>query len=185
VPLGIPIFLGADWYAFDIAPADLAALQALCERSADYFERITGLPPGPSEAHSLYIARPERATPGQKFLLGIATFDEQLIGVLDAISDYPEPGVCTLGLLLFEPDARGRGFGRAVMRGFAAWSGAQTIELGAAESDPGTQAFWRKLGFASVETRMLRFSDNRTMSFVVMRAATSLILVSERKNQSD
>jgi len=179
VSVRTPIFQGTDWCAFDIAPADLVALQGLCERSADYFERITGLPPGPSEAHSLYIARPESAAPEQKFLLGIAAIDERLIGVLDAIRDYPEPGVCTLGLLLFEPDARRCGLGRAVMRGFAAWSGAQTFELGAAESDAGAQAFWRKLGFAPLEARMVRLSNNRTMPFAVMRATAADLLTKD------
>lgn len=65
------------------------------------------------------------------------------------------------------------------MRGFAAWNGAKAFELGVAESDPGAQTFWRKVGFAPVETRMLRLSDDRTMPFVVMRATTFSLLAED------
>jgi hypothetical protein len=56
----VPLPAMGDNYSLRYLTADNgAAVQALCERCADYLELIMGVPPGPAEAQSLYIALPD------------------------------------------------------------------------------------------------------------------------------
>ncbi len=54
------LFRGAEWTASGLAEAQLPELQTLCEQCADFYETILGLPSGPSEAHSIFVALPEK-----------------------------------------------------------------------------------------------------------------------------
>ncbi|HEV8194786.1 MAG TPA: hypothetical protein VGP82_25320 [Ktedonobacterales bacterium] len=88
--LSLPI--DAHYTLVALTPEDGPEVQALPERSADYSELVMGLPPGPAEAQSLYIDLPEGKGYEDKLLLGVFTGERRLVGVLDAIRDYPEPG---------------------------------------------------------------------------------------------
>lgn len=139
-----------------LTPEDGPQAQALCERAADYLEMIMGLPPGPAEAQSLYLAVPPGKDGSDKALLGI--FDgETLIGAVDAVRDYPEPGEWWLGLLLLDPEHRGQGIGAATLRAFSEWTammGARGVRLGVVEQNARALAFWRRHGFIELERRL-------------------------------
>lgn len=62
---------------------------------------------------SLYYALPAGADFEQKKLLVVLDGDD-VIGVIDALLDYPEPKVCSVGLFLIAPSCRGRGVGRSL-----------------------------------------------------------------------
>jgi RimJ/RimL family protein N-acetyltransferase len=137
---------------------DGPALQEVLEASTDYFQLVTGLPPGRAEAASLFQFLPEGATYGQKVLLGL--FDPQgvLIGVLDAIRDYPARRLWSLGLLLLVPTWRGSGLGSEVFQAFQRWAvglGAETLRLGVASVNVRALAFWRRLGFEVRERKTM------------------------------
>jgi GNAT superfamily N-acetyltransferase len=51
--------------------------------------------------------------------------DNELVGVLDAIVDWPDPGVWTMGMLLLDPTSRGSGLGTAVLNAYEEWAGMQ------------------------------------------------------------
>ena len=53
-----------------IPPEEGPALGALFEQCVDYFELVTGLPPGPGDAQSTFMALPEGKSYDDKFLLG-------------------------------------------------------------------------------------------------------------------
>lgn len=97
-----------------LRPQDLPDLQALIERSADYTWMLTGGPPGPADAEELFSDRPPDAGPEDKILLGVRAANNKLVGVLDAIRNYPQPDSWFLGLLMIEPAHRGHGLGRAI-----------------------------------------------------------------------
>lgn len=101
-----------------LAPADLPALQQLFERAADYFEIATGAPPGRDEAERAFVGGPPSKTVSEKETIGVFDEAHALVGVLDAIPDFPAEGVCTIGLLLLDPAVRGRGVGAATLVAF-------------------------------------------------------------------
>lgn len=111
-----------------LGPPDLKALQALFERSADYFQIATGADPAGDEAPRAFVAGPPHKSVNDKRVVGVFAEDGHLVGVLDALTDFPSVGEWTVGMLLLEPAERGRGLGRAVLRAFETWASA----LGAA-----------------------------------------------------
>ncbi|MDH5197728.1 MAG: GNAT family N-acetyltransferase [Gemmatimonadota bacterium] len=104
-----------------LAPPDLPSLQALFTKAADYFELATGRPPAADEAERAFVGGPPSKTVSDKCTIGIFDATTTLVGVLDAIPDFPADGTCTIGMLLLDPAVRGRGVGTAVLSAFEAW----------------------------------------------------------------
>jgi hypothetical protein len=90
--------------------ADVDAVQALIESDPGYTERITGHPPGPADAQSLLMMRPEGLPEDAKVVLGV--FDGgELVAVIDLLRGYPDTSYAFIGLLQVRGDRRGRGAG--------------------------------------------------------------------------
>lgn len=126
-------------------------LQAFFEGCRDYFELVTGQPPGPTEALDLIRALPRGKTDADKFVVGLFDAPGHLIGVLDVIRDFPRPREWYLGLLLFEPTLRGKKLGDRVYRRLEEWIRAQggtAVHLIVEEVNPGALRFWQREGFA-------------------------------------
>jgi GNAT superfamily N-acetyltransferase len=136
-----------------LAPPDLPALQALFTRAADYFLIATGAPPAPDEAERAFVGGPPSKAVSDKQTIGV--FDEAgtLVGVLDAIPDFPADGTCTIGMLLLDPAARGRGLGGAVLAAFEAWMtrrGARRLRTALVMHHAAGLAFLRRAGYVEV-----------------------------------
>ncbi len=90
-----------------VQPGDDAEILRLLDTRADYFAaRGTR----PHLAHALLTAIPEGTTAGQKRLLAIES-DGVMVGLVDAVVDYPDLGVVSLALFLLEPGSDLHGFG--------------------------------------------------------------------------
>jgi GNAT superfamily N-acetyltransferase len=130
---------------------DGAAIQQLCERCDDYFDLITGLPPGPAEAQSLFVALPEGSSYDDKALLGVFTAPgERLIGVVDIVRDALAPGEWWLGALLLDPAHRNRGLGARLAQALEWWMealGAMNVRVSVLEQNTRALAFWQRLGY--------------------------------------
>ena len=108
-----------------LGPPDLGALQALFERVADYFVIATGSAPAPDEAERAYVAGPPTKAVHDKRVLGVFGPDGALVGVLDALTGWPDPSTWSIGLLVVDPAHRGRGLGTATLDAFEAWAATQ------------------------------------------------------------
>jgi len=125
-------------------------LQAFYGHCADYFELITGQPPGPNEAAELLQSLPRGKTREDKFVIGLFDAPGHLIGVLDVVRDYPKPAEWYLGLLMLAPTWRGRKLGERVYHRLEEWvraCGGAAIHLIVQEQNPGALRFWRRMGF--------------------------------------
>ncbi len=154
-----------------LLPEDMAALQTLLERSSDYSQLVTGLPPGPSAAYSLLTDGSPEKTPDDKIVIGFSTEGQVLIGVLDIVKDYPAQNDWWVGLLLLDPAYRGLGLGQRVFRGFEQWArqhDAQRIHLGVVEQNQRAYRFWKTLGFEVVERRPTKQFGNAEHVVIVM-----------------
>ena len=133
---------------------DGAAIQQLCERCDDYFDLITGLPPGSAEAQSLFIALPEGSGYEDKALLGVFMApDDTLIGVIDIVRDAPELGEWWLGALLLDPAHRNHGLGTRLVAALEAWmaaQGARSVRVSVLEQNTRALAFWQRQGYAEI-----------------------------------
>jgi ribosomal protein S18 acetylase RimI-like enzyme len=127
-----------------------AELQAFYEECCDYHELVTGQKPGPNEAQELLTALPPGKAHDDKFVIGLFDAPGHMIGVLDAIRDYPRPGEWYLGLLLLAQSLRRHGLGERVYRRLEEWvaaSGGTAIHLIVTEQSPGALRFWQRMGF--------------------------------------
>jgi len=125
-------------------------LQAFYEGCADYFELITGQPPGPNEAKELLTSLPRGKTHDDKFVIGLFDAPGHIIGILDVIRDYPKKREWYLGLLMFAPDWRSRRLGDRVYHRLEDWVrelGGKAIHLIVQEQNPGALRFWQRMGF--------------------------------------
>jgi GNAT superfamily N-acetyltransferase len=138
-----------------LAPPDLRALQALFERGHDYFELVTGAPPAADEAPRAFVAGPPQKSVNDKRVIGIFTADETLVGVLDALTDWPESGEWTMGMLLLDPAHRRRGLGRATLAAYEHWAaaeGAQRVRTAVVAQHAEGIAFLEDAGYERVST---------------------------------
>jgi ribosomal protein S18 acetylase RimI-like enzyme len=145
-------------------------LQAFYERCRDYFELVTGQPPGPDEAADLLRSVPRGKARDDKFVIGLFDAPGHLVGVLDVIRDYPRTGEWYLGLLLFEPTLRGRKLGDRVYHRLEEWVRAQggaALHLIVEEVNPGALRFWRRMGF-EVRGMGIRTLKGKESAFIRM-----------------
>jgi ribosomal protein S18 acetylase RimI-like enzyme len=131
---------------------DVGALQALIESDPGYTERITGYPPGPADAQSLLMMRPEGLPEDAKVVLG--AFDGgELVAVIDLLRGYPDQSYAFIGLLQVHGDRRGRGVGGTayglVERYVAAeWPEVRRLRLAVVDTNAEAAApFWIRQGF--------------------------------------
>jgi GNAT superfamily N-acetyltransferase len=135
----------------ELSEADLDDLQALFERSADYFELHESAPPGPNAARHEWDALPDDTSPASKHLVGL--YAPHLAGVVELIRDWPRPRTWNIGLLLLEPRARGAAVGTEIVGAVdarAAAAGADTLRISVLQANARGMRFWRRLRFEPV-----------------------------------
>jgi GNAT superfamily N-acetyltransferase len=150
LPAQDSLFLIEPETAVWIGPDQMADLQALLERSADFFELVEGQPPGKYAAQEVAAGGPPGWTLDKKFLIGIYGQAGAMIATIEGIRDYPETGTFWIGLMIIDPDHRGQGLGERMLRGFEGWAlaqGAAWVGLGVAESNLKAYRFWQRMGF--------------------------------------
>jgi RimJ/RimL family protein N-acetyltransferase len=106
-----------------LGPPDIAAVQGLFERATDYFEVATGAPAAADEAERAFVAGPPTKSVDDKRSIGIFDDQDSMVGVIDALIDWPDPDVWSVGMLLLDPGHRGKGLGAAALTEFENWSG--------------------------------------------------------------
>lgn len=135
-----------------IGVEDVDALQELIESDPGYTERITGHPPGSSDAQSLLMMRPPDLPEDAKLVLG-AFEDERLVAVVDLLRGYPNDHTAYIGLLEVHWNHQGLGFGRATYELVqqyveTRWTEVRTLRLAIVDTNAHVATgFWRKQGF--------------------------------------
>ena len=137
----------------DLDTNDVEPLQRLLESNPDYSERVTGYPPGPSDAQSVLIMVPDGFDPAGKRAIGLWD-DDQLVGFADALIGYPDPATCFIGLLIVVGDRPRQGLGRvlheAVVERARLECGAEgKLRLAIVDTNKDVaEPFWRAMGYA-------------------------------------
>jgi len=151
---------------------DAAAIQELIERCADYVQLVSGQLPQPNDGEELLTDRPPNKSLDDKIVLGLFDEHDRLIGVLDAVRDYPVAAEWYIGLLMIEPDHRRRGLGADVYRAFERWAanlGARAIRLSVFQQNEQAQRFWQRMGFEEVERRSQHFGELDNIVIIMRR----------------
>lgn len=148
------LFTTEQLQARQLVPQDIPNINALFTRSADYALLVDGEPPAPNAADGIFENRPPEVAAHNHYTIGL--FDgPKLVGVIEALNDYPEAGTMYVGLMLLEPDYRGGGVGSAVHEAFKAWAerrGAARLMLSVVEENRAALRFWRRMGYEQTGT---------------------------------
>jgi len=144
-------------------PDEMEALQQVIEAAPTYVERVTGLPPGPSDAQSTYMVLPEGKGYEDKFVFGIY-LEGEMVGCVDLIRAYPDAETATLGLLLVAERYQRQGLGRAAFaeleRLVRAWPSVKRVRLGVVMTNAAVLPFWERLGFRRMgEVKPYRYAN--------------------------
>lgn len=135
----------------ELTEAELDAVQALLDRSHDYYVLATGAGPKATAARDVWNALPPGTPRSAKLTLGV--HDPGLVGLVDVVRGWPRPDAWLIGLLVLEPAARGRGLGAHIVGAIdarASDAGAKTLRVAVVHANTPALAFWRRLGFAEV-----------------------------------
>lgn len=144
-------------------PEEMAELQRVFEDTPGYYERTTGVPPGPAEAQSTYSVLPEGKDYADKFVFGVYANDA-MVGCADLIRGYPDPTTATLGLLLISEAYQRRGIGHQALqlieRLAHEWGTCKRIRIGIVGSNAAVMPFWTGQGYVpSGEVRAWRYGS--------------------------
>jgi ribosomal protein S18 acetylase RimI-like enzyme len=129
---------------------DTAALRDLFARAADYVMLETGQPPGDSQITGFFTGAPPGIDPATSLRLGMFLPGGQLVAIADLAFGYPNPDDAYIGLLLIDPNHRGKRLGQQMLgHVFASASTrkARRILIAVLEDNPKAQRFWQKMGF--------------------------------------
>ncbi len=172
------LFTLPGYHARYLNDRDLSALQLLLEKCTDYMLLVDGHPAGPGAAASLFSDFPPGRAAQDLILIGIFSQENDLVGFLEALRDYPEKGACWIGLFLVAPEYRSQGLGKIVVRSFENWmasQGTQGIMLGVVEANEKALRFWQSVGFAVVERRPPQQIGDLTHVVITMAHALSAV----------
>ncbi len=165
------LFSVSGYHTHLIQDKDMVELQALLEKCNDYMLLVDGHPAGPSAAINLISERPEGKAVEDKVVLGIFSASKELVGVLDAVKDYPRLNDWWIGLLLINPVFRNQKLGKMVVDSFTKWAsqqGARMIFLGVVEANEKAYRFWHSVGFSEVGRQPPRQFDSLTHVVITM-----------------
>ncbi|RKH23929.1 GNAT family N-acetyltransferase [Corallococcus praedator] len=143
-------FQAGDLTAEQIPDAETEALQPLLERCEDFHQLSYGRPALVDQARRIPAERPPNLTPGQGHLFALKTAAGDVVGLLEALRDFPAPGEWYLGILLLAPEVRGQGRGEGVARayeGHVRAQGGRLLRLAVLEQNEAAHRFWTRMGF--------------------------------------
>ena len=135
--------------------SDAPRLVRLYEACVDYILLERGEPPNADSAREEFESFPPNRTEADKFVFGLKTVDDELIGLLSCDRDYPQAGCWWIALLMIDKALRGQGVGGALCTDFFSWlksQQAERMELGVLADNAQGLRFWQGLGFQLART---------------------------------
>jgi len=154
--------------------ADADQLQSLYERCEDFFRLTSGLPPSATAGGEEFDDVPAGKGPDDLYIFGLYPTDAALVGVMTAVQHYPDPQTWWIGVMLLDPQYRGRGLGRRFYQGFERWvvaQGASRLQLMVISANEAGFAFWQRRGFQRVRQVPNRTFGHKTHDVYVLQRA--------------
>lgn len=128
---------------------DVADIDALHMRCADFVRLVEGRDPAEGDGLALLHDRPERVPLADKIVFGIYA-NGDMKGAIELLRNYPTNGIWYLGTLLIDPERRGSGTGASVYAALTKWvagNGGSAIRLIVQRENPSALRFWLRQGF--------------------------------------
>lgn len=154
-----------------LTASDAERLQPLYEACADYTLLVEGAAPASTAALDDLIGLPPGKAIEDKYVFGLIDPSGRVVGMIESVRGFPDPGVWWLGLLLVDPQRRRGGLGPAFCSGFERWvadHGYQRIDLGVVGANASALSFWQRQGFHHLRTAPDQVFGRLTHDVLVM-----------------
>ena len=159
-----------------LKPEEAELLQRLYDQCTDFALVVEGEPFCSTAAHAEFRSIPDGKSLGDKLMFGFINLQGEIVGLLEAVRNYPDETTWWLGLLMLAPQLRGHGVGREVLRGFSEYvrlHGGKTIMLGVVEDNRRAYRFWQNMGFEVMRKTEPRRFGKKMQPVYVMRRVTA------------
>ena len=143
-------------------------LLKLFENCKDYFELVEG--EVPKNTDDFFLSLPPNKNMIDKINLVIFK-DEDLIGAIDIIKNYPEEKEWIIGLMIIDINYRKSGFeekAHKLIEHLAKKQGAYNLRTGVAEQNISAKNFWEKLGYKAIKITEPIKIGNKESRVIVM-----------------
>lgn len=131
-------------------PENRGAVDAVLQAATDYHVLVEGAPPTEAHVDEFFHALPAGYTADDFFPLGFY-IDGEAVGVGGVLRRWNAPNKAIIGLLVFAPQWRGAGRGRAAVAHIEAlarsWPGIDRLRVAVVRTNAVALHFWRKVGF--------------------------------------
>ncbi len=141
---------------------DIALVEEVCKKCEDYFQIEQGRRANSDDARAILTDLPAGKTKFDKFVMAILDDQNEPIGLIDVVADFPKKSEWIIGLLLLVPGARSAGMGRVlhqVIREWAIDGGAKSLRIGVLDENEAAKGFWEHLGYAKQEEKTTQFGE--------------------------
>ncbi|MBN9415200.1 hypothetical protein ABS71_16100 [bacterium SCN 62-11] len=118
-----------------------AELFAACP---DYFQRLHGHGYSQEDVRDFLEGKPPEVAEKHTWM---ARLEGQIIGAVDFLRDYPEPGTVYVGLLMVREDRQREGLGARLFEQLEILSQGERFRLAVLEHNAPALAFWQRVGF--------------------------------------
>lgn len=139
---------------------------SIMRSATDYFMTVQGTPAPPTEVEEFFTALPAGYMLKDLFPLGFYA-GGRVVGVGGVLKGWNAPNKSIIGLLLFDPQDRGKGYGAEAVRQIEdmvrSWPGMDRLRVGVVACNKNATLFWRRVGFVEtgeVKPRFEPFIDD-------------------------
>ena len=127
-----------------------------------YFSKISDNPPSISNVEEDIEVIPNGVQKNQKNYR-LISFNDEILGVVDFLSDYPEKDTILIGLFIIKNDKQKQGLGTKIFRYLEKSFKNKKflkIRIGVLANNEIGLSFWKKQNFKEIERKFLKFEKS-------------------------
>ena len=128
-----------------------------------YFSKISDNPPSISNVEEDIEVIPNGVQKNQKNY-SLISFNDEILGVVDYLSDYPEKDTILIGLFIIKNDKQKQGLGTKIFRYLENLFKDKKflkIRIGVLVDNEIGLSFWKKQNFKEIERKFLKFEKSK------------------------
>ena len=128
-----------------------------------YFSKISDNPPSISNVEEDVEVIPNGVQKNQKNYR-LISFNDEILGVVDFLSDYPEKDTILVGLFIIKNDKQKQGLGTKIFRYLEKSFKNEKflkIRIGVLADNEIGLSFWKKQNFKEIERKFLKFEKSK------------------------
>ena len=128
-----------------------------------YFSKISDNPPSISNVEEDIEVIPNGVQKNQKNYR-LISFNDEILGVVDFLSDYPEKDTILIGLFIIKNDKQKQGLGTKIFRYLENLFKDKKflkIRIGVLVDNEIGLSFWKKQNFKEIERKFLKFEKSK------------------------